>query len=79
VSEADVVVPVRYDQRSHSTPYLARKTSVTLYFPEYPATAKMEGVRGVVILEAIVLKDGHIQVARVTGPQLLQKPAIDAV
>jgi len=39
----------------------------------------MEGVRGVVILEAIVLKDGHIQVARVTGPQLLQKPAIDAV
>ena len=39
----------------------------------------MQGVHGSVILEAIILKDGHIQVARVTGPQLLQKPAIDAV
>jgi TonB family protein len=48
--------------------------------PEYSATAKMQGVQGTVVLDAIISKDGYVREMHVlAGPPLLQKSAIDAV
>ena len=48
--------------------------------PEYPAAAKAQGMGGVVILSALIAKDGHVKRTDVlAGPSLLQKPAVDAV
>jgi TonB family protein len=48
--------------------------------PQYPATAKMQGVQGRVILDAAIGTDGHIRKLEVLGgPQALQPPALDAV
>ena len=43
--------------------------------PAYPAAARAEGVQGTVILEAVVLPDGTVGDARVTGPL---DPALEA-
>jgi TonB family protein len=49
-------------------------------FPEYPATAKAQGVQGEVMLSASIATDGHVKRVEVlTGPWLLQNPAMDAV
>ncbi len=49
-------------------------------FPEYPVTAKMQGVQGTVVLDAVISKDGHVRETHVlAGPPLLQKSAADAV
>lgn len=48
--------------------------------PEYPFGAKMRGISGVVVLEAKIGKDGAISDLKVmSGPQELQKAAVDAV
>jgi periplasmic protein TonB len=48
--------------------------------PEYPPSAKMARIQGVVRLEAVISKDGTIQNLKVlTGHPLLVKAAIDAV
>ena len=58
-----------------TTPHLLKKA-----FPEYPATAKMARVQGIVVLDAIISKDGHVRETHVlAGPPLLQQSAIDAV
>ena len=49
-------------------------------FPKYPAEAKAQGVQGMVIINAVISKEGYIQEPRVlAGPQLLQEPAMDAI
>ncbi len=48
--------------------------------PQYPSSAKMQGVQGMVILDATIGRDGRIQKLEVLGgPQALQQPALDAV
>jgi protein TonB len=48
--------------------------------PQYPALAHAMGVEGTVILQASISKSGTIENLRVvSGPQLLQQAALDAV
>ena len=48
--------------------------------PEYPKMARDSGVKGVVQITAKVGADGRVKsIQSVTGPAILQKPAVDAV
>jgi len=48
--------------------------------PVYPADAKKAGVQGTVTLEAIIGRDGMVESLKVvSGPDLLQQAALDAV
>jgi protein TonB len=48
--------------------------------PEYPDAAKEMRVSGVVTLQATITKDGHMRDLHVvSGPNLLQQAALDAV
>jgi TonB family protein len=48
--------------------------------PEYPFSARSTGVQGVVVISAVISKDGHIQEAHVmAGPSQLQESAMNAV
>jgi protein TonB len=48
--------------------------------PEYPPMARLTRTQGVVVLEAVIGKDGSIDSLRViSGPQLLIRAALDAV
>jgi TonB family protein len=48
--------------------------------PDYPVTAKDMHVGGVVVLQAIISKEGHIRDLHVvSGPKLFQQSALDAV
>ena len=48
--------------------------------PMYPATAKLQGVQGTVILNGVISKEGHFKKLQVlAGPPMLQQAAIDAV
>jgi len=48
--------------------------------PEYPIAAKAAGIRGTVVLEAKIGKDGSVSdLTVVSGPKELQQAAIDAV
>ncbi len=48
--------------------------------PEYPKMARDSGVKGVVQITAKVGSDGQVKsIMSVTGPAMLQKPAVDAV
>jgi TonB family protein len=46
----------------------------------YPQMAKAQGIQGVVLLEALIGKDGHVsRVDVLDGPKMLQQSALDAV
>jgi protein TonB len=48
--------------------------------PVYPAVARAARVQGIVILQALIGKDGQVkELSVVSGPPLLQSAAIDAV
>jgi TonB family protein len=48
--------------------------------PQYPASAKQQGVQGEVIMDAIIGADGRVRDLRaLAGPQTLRQPAVDAV
>ncbi len=48
--------------------------------PVYPAIARAAGIQGTVVVEAIISKAGRIESLRaVSGPQMLQRAALDAV
>jgi protein TonB len=48
--------------------------------PVYPAIAKAAGVRGTVVMEAVISKAGRIEsLHAVSGPAMLQRAALDAV
>jgi len=48
--------------------------------PEYPAVAKAARIQGIVVLQAVISKDGTIESLQVLeGPPLLQQAALDAV
>jgi protein TonB len=48
--------------------------------PDYPETAQEMRLEGVVVLQAVVAKDGHVRDLHVvSGPTGLQKSALDAV
>jgi protein TonB len=48
--------------------------------PDYPLAARQARVQGSVVIAAVVGADGHIKSAKaVSGPPLLQNPAISAV
>jgi protein TonB len=48
--------------------------------PVYPAIARMAGVHGAVVMEAVISKAGRIESLRaVSGPEMLRKAALDAV
>jgi periplasmic protein TonB len=48
--------------------------------PEYPEAARLEGVQGTVVLDAIVSAEGAVtEVQVVSGPEALSLAAIDAV
>jgi periplasmic protein TonB len=48
--------------------------------PSYPNEARVGGVHGTVVLQAVVGKDGKVQDVRaLSGPPMLVKPAMDAV
>lgn len=47
---------------------------------EYPEEARAMGLQGAVVLHVLIAKDGHPQeVAVVSGPSILQKPALASV
>jgi TonB family protein len=49
-------------------------------FPAYPATAKLQGVQGTVILNGVIGTDGHFKRLDVLGgPPMLQQASMDAV
>jgi TonB family protein len=53
---------------------------VTQTSPEYPLAARQARVQGSVVISAVVGADGHIKSAKpVSGPPLLQNPAVAAV
>ncbi len=48
--------------------------------PPYPAIARAAGVQGMVVLQAMISKDGSIENLRVvSGPMMLQQAALDTV
>jgi TonB family protein len=48
--------------------------------PIYPEHARSRGVKGTVVLDGLIDRDGHVSSLRViAGPQLLQQPSLDAV
>src|SRR5271166_5403127 len=48
--------------------------------PAYPPQARLAGISGTVVLQAVVSKDGTVQnVKAVRGPPILIQPAVDAV
>ena len=48
--------------------------------PEYPPTARAMGISGTVVLHGTITRDGLVtDLAVVSGPELLQKAAMDAV
>jgi periplasmic protein TonB len=48
--------------------------------PQYPAIAKAVGAQGTVVLQAMISKTGTIEnLHAISGPQMLQQAAIDAV
>jgi TonB family protein len=58
----------------------ARKMLSKAVKPEYPATAKAEGVEGTVVLKVIVGEDGRVsETACISGPRALRRAAVDAV
>lgn len=58
----------------------ARSNLITKVAPVYPAEAKAEGVAGMVLIRAVIGKDGHILEAEaISGPELLRQPSIDAI
>ena len=59
---------------------VAQPTKTKHVNPEYPAIAQSSRVQGVVIMEAIIGPDGHVQDARILrSVPLLDQAAIDAV
>jgi TonB family protein len=48
--------------------------------PEYPLSARQARVQGAVVVRAVIDVDGHVKLAKaVSGPPLLQNPAVAAV
>lgn len=48
--------------------------------PSYPPGAKAVGIEGVVVVQAIIGKDGHLRnLSVLSGPKLLRQAALDAV
>jgi protein TonB len=48
--------------------------------PVYPPEAKQKGIRGTVVLHAIIGRDGNVQeLAAISGPPQLQESAMEAV
>jgi protein TonB len=48
--------------------------------PEYPLAARQAQVQGAVVVRAIISVDGRVKSAKaLSGPWLLQKPAVAAV
>jgi len=48
--------------------------------PQYPAIARISHTEGIVVVEAIISKTGHIESARVvSGPEMLQASALQAI
>jgi TonB family protein len=48
--------------------------------PEYPYEARAQRITGTVVMQALIGVDGHIkELSVVSGPSVLQKPALDAV
>jgi hypothetical protein len=61
-------------------PQVAEKGLLNKVEPVYPPIAKAARVQGTVVLEAVIGKDGLVESLQViSGPQLLQQAAIDAV
>jgi TonB family protein len=59
---------------------VANSNPVKKAVPVYPSTAKLQGIQGTVILNGIIGTDGRFQRLQVlTGPPMLQQPALDAV
>ena len=59
---------------------LVESTIVYKSIPQYPVIAKTVGVQGTVVLQATISKSGTIENLQVvSGPQMLQQAAIDAV
>jgi TonB family protein len=56
----DETRPVRYDAQTMSSPRLIHKVA-----PVYPQEAKEEGVEGIVVLDAVIAKDGSVRETRV--------------
>jgi TonB family protein len=65
---------------SGSAPQLTPGQLVRKVEPAYPASARVRGISGSVVLTALVTKDGRVaNVQFVRGPEALASPAIDAV
>jgi TonB family protein len=48
--------------------------------PKYPPEASAQGIEGKVLLNAVIRKDGHVEILRkISGPPILAKAAIEAV
>jgi peptidyl-prolyl cis-trans isomerase A (cyclophilin A) len=79
VSGAAAVV-VELPKRIVISPGVAQAFLVQKTAPAYPIEAKNAGIEGKVMLEAVIGTDGHVEDLKVvSGPDLLQQAALDAV
>ena len=59
---------------------ITQASLISKVVPQYPASAKMQGVQGRVVLDATIGTNGEINFLQVlAGPKALQQPALDAV
>jgi len=80
VNEARPMVPPPPPQRLRVGGNVAQASLLTQVKPVYPPLAKQARIQGVVLLEAVISKDGAIDNLRViSGHPLLTQAAIDAV
>jgi protein TonB len=73
-------VPPAPVTRAFRTSYMLQGSLIRRVEPVYPPMAKIAHVQGVVVLEAIISKDGTMQKLRlISGHPMLVKAAMDAV
>jgi periplasmic protein TonB len=77
---AVIVAPVKASAPLNVSTGVLQGMLIAPIRPVYPAIAKAAGVRGTVIVEAIISRTGTIESLHVvSGPQMLQSAALDAI
>jgi len=80
VKDVSVAAPKLPAQKIRVSSGVAQGQLVHQVTPVYPPSAKLTGIQGTVVLQAVVGKDGKVQnVKVVSGPSMLTQSALDAV
>ncbi len=80
VKDVPVSTPRLPQQKIRVSSGVAQGQLIHQVQPAYPPQAKLAGISGTVVLQAVVSKDGTVQnVKALRGPPILIQPAVDAV